>query len=92
MSTTTEVKGKINLKHGISAEEYEMLKQFIEPGDENQMFPGLQQPNVTHVSRKQCVLAAIESQVNDMKQSSPNKIVGLVTFNNEVVLVGDGAN
>jgi hypothetical protein len=34
MSTTTEVKGNINLKHGISKEEYEMLKQFIEPGDE----------------------------------------------------------
>jgi hypothetical protein len=35
MSTTTEVKGKVNLKHGFSAEEYEMLKQFIEPGDEH---------------------------------------------------------
>ena len=27
-----------------------------------------------------------------MKKDSPNKIVGLVTFNNEVVLFGDGLN
>jgi hypothetical protein len=60
MSTTTEVAGKVNLKHGLSQEEYEMLKQFIEPGDEHQFLPG-QKKNVTHVTRKQCVLAAIES-------------------------------
>lgn len=36
MSSTSEIKGKVNFKHGISAEEYEMLKQFIEPGDELQ--------------------------------------------------------
>ena len=36
MSTTTIVKGqKMKLKHGITQEEYDMLKQFIEPGDEN---------------------------------------------------------
>lgn len=26
MSTTVEIKGKVNFKHGISNEEYEMLK------------------------------------------------------------------
>lgn len=36
MSTTTEVEGKINLKHGLTEEEYEMFKQFIESGAENQ--------------------------------------------------------
>lgn len=41
MSVTSEIKGqKINLKHGISPEEYEMLKQFIDAGDEHQMMPG----------------------------------------------------
>jgi len=34
MTTTTEVKGKVNLKHGLSPDELEMLKQFMEPGDE----------------------------------------------------------
>jgi hypothetical protein len=34
MSSTTEVKGSLNLKHGLTNEELEMLKQFMEPGDE----------------------------------------------------------
>ncbi len=29
MSSTEEIKGKINLKHGMTEEEYNMLKQFI---------------------------------------------------------------
>jgi hypothetical protein len=37
------------------------------------------------------VLAAIESQINELKETNPNKIVGLVTFNNEVTIFGDGA-
>jgi len=32
MSATVEVEGKMKFKHGISKEEYEMLKQFLEPG------------------------------------------------------------
>jgi hypothetical protein len=60
------------------------------PGDEAQLnyFPG-QAKGVTYVSRKQCVMAAIESQLNDMKTKDPNKKVGLITFNNEVVVFGD---
>lgn len=46
--------------------------------------------NVTHVSRKQCVLAAIEQQIAELKKNNPNKVIGLVTFNNEVVVFGDG--
>ena len=90
MNTTHEVKGKVNLKHGISAAEIEFLKQFMEPGDEAQLnyFPG-QSTGVTYVSRKQCVMAAIENQLDDMKAKDPNKKVGLVTFNNEVVVFGD---
>jgi hypothetical protein len=33
MNTTQEIKGKVSLKHGISAQELEMLRQFMEPGD-----------------------------------------------------------
>lgn len=33
MNTTTEIEGKVELKFGISQEEIEMLKQFMEPGD-----------------------------------------------------------
>ncbi|CAD8172076.1 unnamed protein product [Paramecium pentaurelia] len=91
MSSTVEIKGKINFKHGISPEEYEMLKQFIEPGDEHQIWPQFNTKHVTHVSRKQCVMAAIEQQIGELKKKNPNKIVGLVTFNNEVVVYGDGS-
>ena len=63
-----------------------MLKQFMEPGDE------LQLNNIsgkTFVSRKQCVMAAIEGQLKETLKSDPSKRVGLVTFNNEVVVFGD---
>lgn len=46
--------------------------------------------NVTYVSRLQCVQAAIESQVDLMKVEYPNRKVGLVSFNNEVNVIGDG--
>lgn len=34
-------------------------------------------------------MAAIENQISDVKTNDPNKRVGLVTFNNEVVVFGD---
>ena len=36
-------------------------------------------------------MAAIEGQLNDFKKSHPNKKVGLVIFNDEVNVVGDGS-
>lgn len=42
-----------------------MLRQFMEPGDEAQFnyLPGQHNNNKTFVSRRQCVLSAIESQL-----------------------------
>lgn len=42
-----------------------MLKQFMEPGDEAQFnfLPGNQNKNKTFISRKQCILSAIENQL-----------------------------
>lgn len=61
MNSTTEIEGKVDLKYGISEEEIEMLRQFMEPGDELQLhnFPGAHNQNKTHISRKQCILSAI---------------------------------
>ena len=56
--------------------------------DGPQWVPG--QPQVTYVSRLECVQAAIESQIQELKKSKPNVKVGLVTFNNEVKIIGDG--
>ena len=45
---------------------------------------------MTYVSRIQCVKSAIDSQVNDMANGAENRKVGIVTFNHEVNVIGDG--
>ena len=47
--------------------------------------------NTTYVSRMQCVQAAIDQQISEIQAAAPKKKVGLVTFNNEVTIIGDGA-
>lgn len=47
--------------------------------------------NVTYVSRMQCLQAAIEQQINDMANGAADRKLGIVTFNNEVTVIGDGA-
>jgi hypothetical protein len=91
MNSTTAVEGKVDLKYGLSQEEVEMLRQFMEPGDEAQFnyLPGLQNQNKTFVSRKQCILSAIEAQINELKNIYPFKKIGFVTFGSEVVALGD---
>lgn len=37
------------------------------------------------------MLAAIQSQLEDLKKLHPHRQVGLVTFNSDVVLLGDGS-
>jgi hypothetical protein len=61
-----------------------MLRQFMEPGDEAQFnfLPGNHNKNKTFVSRKQCILSAIESQLKEIKKNDPKKKVGFITFNN----------
>lgn len=46
--------------------------------------------NVTYVSRIQCVQAAIDSQITNMAQGAPDRKIGLVSFNHEVTVIGDG--
>lgn len=61
MNSTTAIEGKVGLKYGLSQEEIDMLKQFMEPGDEAQLneLPGHHNHNKTFISRKQCILSAI---------------------------------
>jgi len=51
--------------------------------------PGNHNKNKTFISRKQCILSAIESQLKEIKKSDPLKRVGFVTFNSEVTVIGD---
>ncbi len=46
--------------------------------------------NEKYISRKNCVLAAIESQLEDQKKFFPNQKIGLVVFGDEITVVGDG--
>lgn len=45
---------------------------------------------VTHVSRLQCLQIAIEAQIKKIARETPEKRVGIITFSDEVTLIGDG--
>ncbi|XP_078077388.1 circularly permutated Ras protein 1-like isoform X2 [Mustelus asterias] len=47
-------------------------------------------PRTVHISRLQSVQEAILRSLNHMTQTSPQKRVALVTFNDEVTIYGDG--
>lgn len=91
MNTTSELAGKVDLKFGLSPEEVAMLKQFMEPGDEAQFnfLPGAHNKNKTFISRKQCVLSAVENSLSEMIKTDPAKRIGLVTFDSEVTVILD---
>ena len=38
----------------------------------------------------QCVQSAIDIQLQEMSNATPDRKLGLVTFNHEVTIVGDG--
>lgn len=86
MCVTQELKGKLNLK---GSEKRDKEFQELSRGNGDQYFPN-QDRNVTHVSRLQCVQSAIEQQIENISKEFPNRRVGLITFNNEVTLIGDG--
>ena len=46
--------------------------------------------DVTYVSRMQCLQAAIDQQITDMSNGAQNRKIGVVSFNNEVTVYGDG--
>ncbi|CDW73759.1 type a von willebrand factor domain-containing protein [Stylonychia lemnae] len=46
--------------------------------------------NVTYVSRLQCIKLAIEKQIDEMQRLYPDRKIGIVTFNSEVTVIGDG--
>lgn len=57
--------------------------------EQEQHMPG-ERRDITYVSRLECVQGAIESQLKEMKLGTPNRKVGLVSFNSEVRVIGDG--
>eukprot|EP00164_Ancoracysta_twista_P001050 GFYU01001370.1.p1 GENE.GFYU01001370.1~~GFYU01001370.1.p1 ORF type:complete len:986 (-),score=320.98 GFYU01001370.1:44-2566(-) len=56
----------------------------------NQRLPG-ERHNADYLSRLQCVKAAIDTHIERLHKQQPNAKVALVTFNNEVNIVGDAS-
>lgn len=63
------------------------MRQF---GDGSDQFLNQSDRNMTYISRIQCVKAAIDSQVSDMANGAEERKLGIVTFNHEVQVIGDG--
>eukprot|EP00005_Dracoamoeba_jomungandri_P002040 CAMPEP_0174250422 /NCGR_PEP_ID=MMETSP0439-20130205/594_1 /TAXON_ID=0 /ORGANISM="Stereomyxa ramosa, Strain Chinc5" /LENGTH=871 /DNA_ID=CAMNT_0015330485 /DNA_START=21 /DNA_END=2636 /DNA_ORIENTATION=+ len=89
MCVTTEVDGKFSLKGADAREKSNsaLMSEFGEGG--NQWMPR-QKRRVTWVSRLQCVKAAVEQQILKISRESPGKHIGLITFSNDVTIIGDG--
>lgn len=85
MCVTTEVPGHVALRGAESLRRAQRLNR----EREDQFLPR-QRRDVTYVSRLQSVQAAIDHQLQEMEKEFPNRRVALVTFNNEVTVIGDG--
>jgi hypothetical protein len=88
MCVTSEIAGTVALK-GASKRETLCRELGAAHGGGNQFLPG-QRRGVTHVSRLQCVQSAIEQQILQVYRENPEKRIGLITFNNDVTIIGDG--
>ena len=87
MCVTSEVAGKLKLKgQDRRNKQAEELRAF---GDGSNQFLRGQSRNVTYVSRLQCMQAAVETQIEGLSNTEPDVHVGLVSFANDVSLVGD---
>ena len=76
-------------KHKIKGDKTKELAQFKKFGDGSDQFMQGER-NVTYVSRMQCLQAAIDQQITDMSNGAADRKIGLVSFNHEVTVVGDG--
>lgn len=45
---------------------------------------------VSMISRLLCMKTAVDNQLTNLRSNFPNKRVGIVSFNNEVTIIGDG--
>ncbi|KAH3745950.1 circularly permutated Ras protein 1 [Pelomyxa schiedti] len=82
MSVTTEVRTSQKIKG--TAERLAKLSSET-GGTPSTAFTG-----VTHVSRLQCLQIAVEQQMERVARESPDKKIGLISFSNDVTLIGDG--
>ena len=86
MCVSQPVRGKHMIK-GDKTKEMQDLMKFSDGSD--QFTQG--ERNVTYVSRMQCLQAAIDQQITEMTNGAVDRKLGIVSFNNEVSVYGDGA-
>mmetsp|Transcript_25119 Transcript_25119/g.32763 ORF Transcript_25119/g.32763 Transcript_25119/m.32763 type:complete len:715 (+) Transcript_25119:198-2342(+) len=86
MCISKEVQGDLKLKGDHSTE----LRSLRTHGDDwNQRLPNEKQ-EITYITRMQAVQAAVDAQLETLARESPQICVGLITFNHEVTVLGDG--
>jgi hypothetical protein len=85
MCVSTPIDGKHKFK-GCYLESTK--KDLMSFGDGSDQFYGNDR-NMTYISRLQCLQAAIENNLAGLAKASPNRKIGMVTFNNEVTCYGD---
>ena len=85
MCVSKPIKGKHNLK-GDKTKELQGLMKFSDNSD--QFLQG--ERGITYVSRMQCLQAAISQQIKDMENGAADRKLGVVSFNREVTVYGDG--
>jgi len=86
MCVTQPVHGKVAVKY----DKTKNLKDLMKFGDGSLQYTSGEAKNLTYISRMQCLQTAIEKQIIDLCNGAPNRKVGIVTFNNDVTLIGDG--
>jgi hypothetical protein len=87
MCVTKPVSGKFKIKGDKTSD---LMKELMKFSDGSDQFLEDEGKNQTYVSRMQCMKAAIDTQIKDMEKACPERKVGLVTFNNDVTIYGDG--
>eukprot|EP00904_Undaria_pinnatifida_P010400 jgi/Undpi1/6490/HiC_scaffold_20.g08969.m1 len=88
MCVTTAVEGKLSLRGDRTKD----MSRLLASGDDRSQFMPGQKRGMTYVSRLQSMQAAIDAQLQAMAKDTPSRLAGLVTFNAEVSLIGDGSN
>ena len=85
MAVTTPVSGAFKLK---GCEKRDALQRELQSRYGEGYIPP--PSSITHVSRLQCVQSAVEQQIESYSRENPDTRIGIVTFNSDVTLIGDG--
>jgi len=77
---------QFKLKGNRLEQDKDALSEFID----GNAFHLNQQSEIQYVSRLQCVQTAVNEQIENLSKMNPNSKIGLVAFNDDVTVIGDG--